>query len=194
MLPVCDAPSLQCARCLPGVAPLLSPWLAAYRASLTAAVAVHHGNPRLVEQRSDLAGGYFTSDAKARIDLDVLHRFLSEESTWARGRSRAIVEKSLERSLAIGLYAPDGSMAGFARAVTDFATSARLCDVFVLRAHRGQGLSIGLVRATLEHPSLATVVAWTLTTEDMHILYAKFGFAPLVDPSKTMAWRRVSAG
>ena len=147
-----------------------------------------------MEQRTDLADGYFTSDARALIYLDVLHRFLSEESTWARGRSRAIIEKSLERSLPIGLYAADGRMAGFARAVTDFAITARLCDVFVLPAHRGRGLSVGLVQAVLEHPALATVVAWTLNTDDMHRLYAKFGFAPLEDASKTMAWRRVVAG
>ncbi len=140
--------------------------------------------------RTELAGGYFTSDEKAAIEIDVLHRWLSEESGWARGRTRETVIRTIRHALAIGLYAPDGSLAGFARAVTDYTLNARLTDVVVLPAHRGRGLATGLVRAVLEHPSVATVKAWTLSTDDAHGLYAKFGFTAPKQPEGDMEWRR----
>jgi GNAT superfamily N-acetyltransferase len=142
------------------------------------------------ELRTELADGYFTSDDKARMDIDTIHRWLSEESAWARGRSRETVERSIRLAHAIGLYAPDGSQAGFARAVTDYTLNARLTDVFILPAHRGRGLATGLVRAVLEHPSVATVRAWTLNTDDAHGLYAKFGFTAPRQPEGDMEWRR----
>jgi GNAT superfamily N-acetyltransferase len=140
--------------------------------------------------RTELAGGYYTSDEKAALDIDALHRWFSEESTWARGRTRETVIRSIRHALAIGLYAPDGSQAGFARAVTDYTLNARLTDVVVLPAHRGRGLATGLVRAVLEHPSVATVKAWTLSTDDAHGLYAKFGFTAPKRPETEMEWRR----
>ena len=83
--------------------------------------------------------GWVISDDQSRLDVDLLHRYLSEESYWARGRSRAIVERSLPNSLCFGLYAPDGSQAGFARVVSDRAVIAHMNDVFVLPAWRGRG-------------------------------------------------------
>jgi GNAT superfamily N-acetyltransferase len=140
--------------------------------------------------RTELAGGYFTSDEKAAMDIDALHRWFTEESAWARGRTRETVIRTIRHALAIGLYAPDGSQAGFARAVTDYTLNARLTDVVVLPAHRGKGLATGLVRAVLEHPSVATVKAWTLSTDDAHGLYAKFGFTAPRQPEGEMEWRR----
>jgi GNAT superfamily N-acetyltransferase len=140
--------------------------------------------------RTALAHGYFTSDDKALMDVDTIHRWLTEESAWARGRTRETVERSIAHALAIGLYAPDGSQAGFARAVTDYTLNARLTDVFILPDHRGKGLATGLVRAVLEHPSVATVKAWTLSTDDTHFLYAKFGFTAPKQPEGDMEWRR----
>jgi GNAT superfamily N-acetyltransferase len=142
------------------------------------------------ETRTELAHGYFTSDDKTLMDIDTIHRWLSEESAWARGRSRETVERSIRLAHAIGLYAPDGAQAGFARAVTDYTLNARLTDVFILPAHRGRGLATGLVRAVLEHPSVATVKAWTLSTDDAHGLYAKFGFTAPKQPEGEMEWRR----
>lgn len=139
-----------------------------------------------------LADGYYTSDSKARMDIDAIHRWLTDESAWARGRTRETVERSIRYALAVGLYAPDGSQAGFARAVTDYTLNARLTDVFILRAHRGRGLAVGLVRAVLEHPSVATVRAWTLSTDDAHGLYAKFGFIVPKQRPGEMEWRRPS--
>lgn len=142
------------------------------------------------ELRTDLPGGYFTSDDKARMDVDTIHRWLTEESPWARGRTRETVERSIRFALAIGLYAPNGAQAGFARAVTDYTLNARLTDVFILPAHRGRGLATGLVRAVLEHPSVATVRVWSLNTDDAHLLYARFGFASPKQPEGEMEWRR----
>lgn len=142
------------------------------------------------EIRTALAGGYFTSDDRARLDVGAIHRWLTEDSAWARGRTRETVERSIRFALAIGLYAPDGTQAGFARAVTDFTLNARLTDVFIMAPHRGRGLAVGLVRAVLEHPSVATVKAWSLNTDDAHGLYAKFGFAAPREPQGEMEWRR----
>jgi GNAT superfamily N-acetyltransferase len=144
----------------------------------------------MTEIRTELAGGYFTSDDKARLDIAAIHRWFTEESVWARGRTRATVERSIRLSLAIGLYAPDHTQAGFARAVTDYTLNARLTDVFILPPHRGRGLAVGLVRAVLEHPEVATVKAWTLSTDDSHGLYAKFGFTAPKQPEGEMEWRR----
>lgn len=142
------------------------------------------------EQRHTLAGGYFTSDDRTLLDITAIHRFLTEESVWARGRLRETLERSIANSLAIGLYTPHGDQAGFARAVTDYTLNARLTDVFILSPHRGRGLATGLVRAVLEHPAVATVRAWTLNTDDAHGLYAKFGFTAPRQPEGEMEWRR----
>lgn len=111
------------------------------------------------------ADGYVASDDPARLDLDVVHGFL-RTAYWSPGVSRGTVERSIEGSIPMGLYAPDGSQAGYARAVTDQATFGWLADVFVLPEHRGRGLSRFLVRALLEHPNLTTLRRWMLTTED----------------------------
>ncbi len=140
--------------------------------------------------RTHLAHGYFISDDASLLDIATIHHWFTEESAWARGRSRETVERSIRHSLAIGLYAPDGAQAGFARAVADYTLNARLTDVFILPAHRGRGLAVGLVRAVLEHPDVATVKAWTLSTDDSHGLYAKFGFTAPKQPEGEMEWRR----
>ena len=123
----------------------------------------------------------------ARPDVGLIHRYLADESyTWARGRSRAVVERSLPNSLCFGLYAPDGRQAGFARIVSDRAVIAHMNDVFVLPAWRGRGLGRALVAAALAHPELRTVIRWTLSTDDAHALYASFGFTALARPETAM--------
>jgi GNAT superfamily N-acetyltransferase len=105
-----------------------------------------------------------------------VHRYLSEESYWAPGVPRDVVERSIRGSLPFGLYAPDGSLAGFARAVTDRAVFAYVADVFVLQAHRGRGLGVWLMEVMVGHPELAGLRRWVLYTEDAHGLYERFGF------------------
>lgn len=85
-----------------------------------------------------LPGGFAISDDPGLLDLDLIHRFLAEESDWAKGRSRAMVERSVAHSLPLGAYASDGQQVGFALVVGDRTTFALLSNVFVLRAWRGQ--------------------------------------------------------
>jgi GNAT superfamily N-acetyltransferase len=125
--------------------------------------------------RRDLGEGIELDDDPGRIDLAEVHRFLSEESYWARGRPRA-VQDGLVRASArvVGLY-HDGRQIGFCRAVSDGAVIAYLADVYVLAGFRGRGLGEQLVRAMVEEGPLAGV-RWQLHTTDMHRLYRKFGF------------------
>lgn len=120
-----------------------------------------------------------------RVDLDVVHRYLSEESYWAAGIPRPIVEESIRNSLSVAAFLGDEQV-GFARVVTDYATFGYLADVFVLPHHRGRGLSKKLVEALLTHPRLQRLRRWQLVTRDAHALYAQFGFRPLSHPERHM--------
>ena len=134
--------------------------------------------------------GYTISDDPARVDVEAVHRYLSEESYWARGVPRDVVERSVAGSIPFGLYAPGGSLAGFARVVTDRATYGYLADVFVLDAHRGRGLGVWLVEVVLGHPELQGLRRWVLFTEDAHGLYERFGFTPGRTPERYMELAR----
>lgn len=136
-----------------------------------------------------LADGYVITDDPAALDIDVIHRFLSEDSYWAKERPRAVTEAAIAGSLCLALITPEGTQAGFCRVVTDRATMAHLSDVFVLPAHRGRRLGHAMVGALLDHPALQTVRRWTLSTADAHGLYAQFGFGPYDDPQKQMIRR-----
>jgi GNAT superfamily N-acetyltransferase len=133
-----------------------------------------------------LADGWVISDDKTRLDLEVMHRFLAVESYWARGRSRAAVERSIAHSICLGLYAADGSQGGFVRVISDRAVLAHVGDLFVLPQWRGRGLGKALFAAALAHPELASVGRWTLSTNDAHALYATFGFTSLPRPETAM--------
>ena len=132
-----------------------------------------------------LASGHEVSDDHARLDIDLIHRFLAT-SYWAAGRSREVVARSIANSLCLGVYAPGGAQVGFGRIVTDRATTSHINDVFVLPEARGHGLGKALVAAMLGHPDLATVRRWTLSTQDAHGLYERFGFGPLLLPEIQM--------
>lgn len=121
--------------------------------------------------------GYEVSTDPERIDVDVVHAFLTT-SYWVPGIPRDLVKRAIAGSVPFGLYAPNGATAGFARAVTDRATYAYVADVFVLEAHRRRGLGKFLVESMLEHPDLQDLRRWALATYDAHGLYRQFGFAP----------------
>ena len=128
-------------------------------------------------------------------DRELVHRFLSEDAYWSQGMPREIFDRSLENSLTFAAYAggqanAEDQLAGFARVVTDRATFAWLCDVFVLPEHRGNGVSKLLMDAVMAHPDLARVRNFMLATRDAHGLYAGYGFAPLAEPARWMAIRR----
>jgi len=122
-----------------------------------------------------MPAGYEISTDPGRLDRDLIHRFLSEESYWARGRERARTESSIDASLPFGVYRGDEQV-GFARVVSDLTTFAWLADVFVVRAHRGRGVGRWLVETVLEHPQLRGVSRWLLGTADAHELYRRYGF------------------
>lgn len=132
---------------------------------------------------------YEISDDHARLELDVIHRYLSEESYWAQGIPRALVERAVAQSLCFGVYAEGVGQVGFARVVSDRATFAYLADVFVLPAHRGRGLSKRLMAAVSAHPDLQGLRRWLLATADAHGLYRQHGFTGLARPERFMERR-----
>lgn len=126
--------------------------------------------------KRSLDGGFELDDDPDRVDREVVFRFLSEESYWARGRSRQAVERSLDVSQrVIGAYSPDGDLAGFCRISSDETVFAYLCDLFVLTPHRGRGLGQELVREAVERGRHADL-RWLLGTVDGHDFYRRFGF------------------
>jgi GNAT superfamily N-acetyltransferase len=129
--------------------------------------------------------GYEIDDDPARLDLEVVYRFLSEQSYWAKGRSRETVERAVAGSLNFGLYQGTAQV-GFTRVVTDQATFAWVCDVFVLPEHRGRRLGHWLIETMLAHPGLQGLRRLLLATADAHGVYADAGFAPLREPWKWM--------
>jgi len=125
------------------------------------------------------------SSDPARLDIAVVHRFLAQESHWARGIDRATVERSVRNSLCFGAYRTD-ALVGFARVVTDRATFAFVCDVFVLPEARGQGVARRLVEAIMRHPDLQGLRRMALTSRDAQGLYERVGFASLANPERWM--------
>lgn len=115
------------------------------------------------------------STDRRRLDVGMIYRFLSEQSTWAVGISRDIVERSIDNSLCFGGFV-DGRQVAFARVVTDYATFGNMVDVFVLPEYRGRGYSKRLVQAIVDHPSLQGLRRFMLATSNAHGLYARFGF------------------
>ena len=134
---------------------------------------------------SDHTRGPFTiSTDPARLDLTVLHEYLSR-AYWSLGIPRSVIERANQHSLCFGLYEGEAQI-GFARVISDQATYAYLADVFVLEAYRGKGLAKWLMEVITAHPSLQGLRRFALATRDAHGLYAKFGFAPLKYPDRMM--------
>ena len=137
-------------------------------------------------------GPYEITDDPSRVDLDVVHGFLSRESYWRRGVSREDVETSVGWSLPLSVHLATSTptMVGFVRVVTDTVTHAWLDDLFVAREHRGRGIGGALVEAALGHPAVAGAAMQLLLTADAHGLYARHGFRSFPDPNALMARHR----
>ncbi len=132
-------------------------------------------------------GEFVISTDKSLLDLGMIHKYLSESSYWAQGRSQQTVATSVDQSLCFGVYAADGSQVGFARVVTDQATFAWLCDVFILEEYQARGLGKWLVETVLAHPQLRALPRVLLATRDAHRLYSSYGgFNPLRNPDRWM--------
>lgn len=138
-------------------------------------------------------GRYTVSTDPRRLDVEDTAAFLGT-TYWARGRPEAIVRRSIEGSIAFGVY--DGEeQVGFARVVTDRATFAWVCDVFIRDGHQGRGLGIWLMRCVLAHPELQDLRRWLLASTSARGLYQRLGFAPLATPERFMEIdTRASAG
>ena len=136
--------------------------------------------------------GYTISTDPQLLDIPTIHHYLSEQSYWARGRSRELVERAIQYSLPFGVYTDDDGppiQVGFARVVSDYATFAYLADVFILPDYQGQGLGKWLVETILNHPELQAVRRWALYTTDAHELYRQVGFDAEQEPQRSMCYR-----
>jgi GNAT superfamily N-acetyltransferase len=120
----------------------------------------------------------------ARLDLDAICAFLAR-SYWAPKRTRAVIARSLQHSIGFGAFAGSRPV-GFARVISDRATYAYVCDVFVDESRRGTGVATFLMECVKDHPALQGLERWSLATRDGHALYRKFGFQELVHPERQM--------
>ena len=139
-------------------------------------------------------GEYVISDDPDRFDAGAMHAFLAAEAFWAHGRTLETTIDAAANSVVLGVYAPDHSMVGGARIVTDRATFGWLCDVYVLAEHRGLGLGRALVNAACEHPAVAGIKRLMLITSDAHDLYRPAGFTELAAPQRWMELAPVPGG
>lgn len=139
-----------------------------------------------------LKNGYSISTNKEYLDIDAIHKFLSEESYWALGRPKEIIKRSIDNTaLCFGVYKGDVSkgdveQVGFARVVSDLAIFAYLADVFIVPEYRKLGLSKWLMEVITNHPDLQNVRRFMLVTNDAHTLYSQFGFKAIDHPERFM--------
>lgn len=129
--------------------------------------------------------GFRISTEPGELNIGLVHRFLSEQSSWAKGISRELVERSIANSLCFAGFLGRDQIA-FARVISDYATFANLVDVFVLPEYRGKGYSKALMAAVFAHPDLQGLRRFTLATGDAHGLYAQYGFTSPLYPQSLM--------
>ena len=137
--------------------------------------------------KRDLGDGYELDDDKRRVDVEAVHRYISEDSYWAPGRPLDLQQRLVDQAeRVVGLY-HDGRQIGFCRAASsDGISFVYLADVYVLEEHRGRGLGVELVREMVDRSPLADRI-WLLHTKDAHDLYRKLGFGP---PGERLMERR----
>jgi GNAT superfamily N-acetyltransferase len=135
------------------------------------------------------------STDKSKLQLDIIHDYLSKKSYWAEGIPLCTVQKSIENSMAFGVYQQQENgliQVGFCRIISDLATYAYLADVFVLEEYRGKGISKLLMETVLKHPDLQGLRRWVLATADAHGLYAQYGFTSLDKPENFMQIKAIN--
>jgi len=118
--------------------------------------------------------GYLISTDQSKLQFDVIHNFL-KTAYWSKGIAFERVKKAAENSLCFGMYYKNEQI-GFARVITDYTSLAYIADVFILKGHRGKGLSKWLMQVILSYPELKDIGKWALRTADAHTLYGRFGF------------------
>jgi GNAT superfamily N-acetyltransferase len=129
-------------------------------------------------------GDVFVSTDRARLDVDLVHRVL-ESTYWAANIPREVVDRSIENSVAFGIY-ERGAQVGFARVISDLATYAYLADVFIVEECRGRGLGDWLIESIMLHPQLQGLRRFSLFTRDAATLYERHGFRTPEGPSGYM--------
>lgn len=137
---------------------------------------------RLTDWRDD---GFVLSDDPSRIDLERVQGWLTQ-TYWARGVTIESLRKRVDGSRAYGVFDPTGAQVAFARAVTDDASYAWVCDVYVDESVRGRGIGQWLVGGLVDHLRGHGVQRFVLATKDAHGVYEKVGFASLLAPSRYM--------
>jgi GNAT superfamily N-acetyltransferase len=137
----------------------------------------------MLRRRDD---GYEIDTESGRLNLPRIHEWLSTDAYWALGRPAEVVSQSIRNSLCFGIYDPAGGQVGFARVVTDQATFAWLCDVYVAREARGRGLGTWLAQSIREHVLGLGLPRVILATVDAHEVYARAGFVPVASPERWM--------
>ncbi|WP_420601671.1 GNAT family N-acetyltransferase [Flagellimonas sp.] len=135
---------------------------------------------------------FTVSTDKSKMDVPMIHEYLSEQSYWAKGRSVALVEKSIENSLCFGVFDENNDQIAFARVATDFVVFAWLMDVFVQESHKGKGIGKLLLEAIVDHPDLKQVNGLGLRTDDAHNFYKQFGFDSVPSPETWMFKKKKS--
>ncbi|QJD98047.1 GNAT family N-acetyltransferase [Mucilaginibacter robiniae] len=138
-----------------------------------------------VNYNTFLNKGFTISTDNSLLNFDVVYSFLTKESYWAKGLTAERLHKAIAGSVCFGIY-KNQEQVGFARVITDKATFAYICDVFVLQAYRGIGLSKWLIQTILNYPEFDGLRRWTLATADAHGLYQQMGFNPLNNTDRWM--------
>jgi GNAT superfamily N-acetyltransferase len=128
---------------------------------------------------------YLLTTDKSKLDLKMIHDFLAHESHWAKNIPFDRVKKSIENSLNFGLFY-QGKQIGFARVISDFSTIAYLGDLFILKEHRGKGLSRWMLEEIMNHPDLSGLRRWILVTKEEHDVYQQYGWAMVARPENWM--------
>jgi GNAT superfamily N-acetyltransferase len=129
--------------------------------------------------------GFLISTNKDLLQVDMIFDYLNDDSYWAQGIPREKLENGIANSLCFGVY-QQNVQAGFARVITDYATFAYICDVFILPDFRQKGLSKWLVQTIVKHPDLQGLRRWSLATLDAQGLYNQFGFTEVANPDRWM--------
>lgn len=130
-------------------------------------------------------GTYLFSTEKSKLQIEEIHRYLSQESYWARNIPFELVKKTIAGSVCFGVFHQDKQV-GFARVITDHATFGYLADVYILEDHRKQGLSKELMKFIMSYPDFEKLRRFMLATKDAHGLYKQFGFRSLTEPERFM--------
>jgi GNAT superfamily N-acetyltransferase len=129
--------------------------------------------------------GFSISTDKNKLDVSLIHDYLTNDSYWAQGITIEKVTAAIEGSMTFGVYHHKNQI-GFARVITDKATFAYIADVFILPEFRGKGLSKWLMQTIITHPDLQNFRRWMLATADAHGLYSQFGFTQITSPDRWM--------